>query len=146
MPEASKKRSTERGHSPDFRPGGLGRRRVACALFLPLLLLVFACAEVRFLGNSQGQLKPAPENTVSPQSAMDLARVHLPLAWALRCRFVHRGDPHWCGKTPTDYIVQQGDFYFVTRTSYPYKTIHAYTRYAVRIHVRTAEVLPPTAP
>ena len=116
------------------------------SLLLLAALLFVSCAEVRFVGSSAGKLRVLPENRISPAAALDLARPHLARAWQLRCRHIHHDDRHWCGRAPTDFIVQQGDYYYITRTSYPYKTLRAYLRYAVRVHAQDGQVRPAEKP
>ncbi len=104
------------------------------------------CAQAVLVGSTAGGWAERPQNRISPQQALEMARPHLPFCWELRCRYVHRGNKHWCSKPPRDFVVEKGRYYYVTRTSYPYKTLEAYVFYAVRIHTRTGELELPEAP
>ena len=65
---------------------------------------------------------------------MAMAQPYLEETFRKRCQA--RIDKHWCDKKPRDYIVQKGDYYYISRTAYPYKSIYAYLNYAVRVHVQ----------
>jgi hypothetical protein len=100
-----------------------------------LVLLVQACA-------SPEMVAPGDESTarsrISPAAAMRLAAPHLESVFRRRCE--KRLDRHWCDKPARDHVLVLGDHYHVTRESYPYKTIQAYVKPAVRVHRETGEI------
>lgn len=115
--------------------------------FIFIIFLVFSsCANVFFIGSTHDNstYKVCNENAVSPAQAMEKAKPHLPFTWELRCKYIHKNQSsNWCNKKTYDYIVQKGDYYYITRTSYPYKTYYAYIRYAVKVHVQTGKMILP---
>ena len=46
-------------------------------------------------------------------------------------------------KPAYDIIVVQGEWYYLTRDNYPFKTLRAYINHAVRVHVNTGELIQP---
>jgi len=105
-------------------------------------VLLGACTQAVFVGTSKGSYRQTA-NKVHPAEAMKLAQPYLAKTFELRCKYIHHNDEHWCKKEPRDQIVQEGQFYYITRTSYPYKTANAYMRYAVKVHVKTGALTPP---
>lgn len=104
---------------------------------MSFLLVVFAqaCA-------SPEMVAPGDESTarsrVSAAEALRLAKPHLEAVFRQRCE--SRIDKHWCEKPARDHVLILGDYYHVTRESYPYKTIQAYVKPAVRVHRDTGAV------
>ncbi len=80
---------------------------------------------------------------ISPAEAVKLAAPHLELLFRQRCQ--RRIDKRWCDKPARDYVLIQGAFYYVTRESYPYKTINAYLEPAVRVHRESGKLVLPEA-
>jgi hypothetical protein len=108
----------------------------AAALALGLVFL-FACEDIVYMGSVRDGFGVAQGNTIPPERARELAQPFLAECYAARRahRLSNLPGP------PTDIVVQQGDWYYVTRDNYPYKTLGAYTHTAVRVHVRTGEVV-----
>ncbi|TAL37008.1 MAG: hypothetical protein EPN93_06155 [Spirochaetes bacterium] len=108
----------------------------AAALVLALVFL-FACEDVVYMGSVRDGFTVAQENTISPERARELAQPFLAECYARRKaqRLSNLPGP------PTDIVVQKGDWYFVTRDNYPYKTLGAYTHTAVRVHTETGEIV-----
>ena len=104
------------------------------ALFSCLLALV-ACA-------SPEMVAPGDESTarsrISAAAAVRLAAPHLEENFRKRCE--SRLDRAWCKKPARDHVIVLGEFYHVTRESYPYKTLQAYVKPAVRVHRDTGAI------
>lgn len=105
----------------------------ACTLFL-----LTACASPEMVSASDESTQRSP---VSPAEAKRRALPHLPAVFKLRCE--KRMDKSWCTKPARDHVLIVGEYYHVTRESYPYKTLQAYVEPAVRIHRQTGELLLP---
>ncbi len=75
---------------------------------------------------------------ISAAEAVRLAKPHLDEIFRKRCE--SRLDKGWCKKPARDHVVVLGEFYHVTRESYPYKTIQAYVKPAVRVHRDTGAI------
>jgi hypothetical protein len=104
---------------------------------LSFVLMIFAqaCA-------SPEMVAPGDESTarsrISPAEAMRLAAPHLESVFRKRCE--KRLDRRWCDKPARDQVLILGDYYHVARESYPYKTIQAYVKPAVRVHRESGEI------
>lgn len=105
-----------------------------------LLAWICSCTPVRMIAidGSDGDVM------VSPRQAMDAARPHLDMIFHIRCN--RRPDKSWCAKPSQDFIARQGDWYCISRESYPYKTTQAYWDPCVRVHVQSGRVVLPTLP
>jgi len=101
------------------------------------------CSKVVAIGDSKRpeQMKHPEGNKISPKRALDLAKPHLAKSWDLGCQ--RHSSKHWCEKPGIVHIVQKGDYYYLRKTSYPYKTLNAYLKYAVKVHVNSGSVTPP---
>ena len=119
----------------------MAQRLVQCGLLLIVVAGTFACASARYMGNASKGFSSDSNAGVSPSDAYQIALPYLAATWKARCAHIPNHTP-WCVKEPTDHMVRRGDYYYVTRTSYPYKTQNAYLRFAVRVHVDTGEVIP----
>lgn len=75
---------------------------------------------------------------VSPAQALKIAMPHLEANFKQRCQ--KRIDKRWCDKPALNHIVIVGDYYHITRESYPYKTLQAYVEPAIRVHRDTGEL------
>lgn len=97
--------------------------------------------QTEYIGNgAKGFWSEAPSK-VPPNEAFRRAMPHLEATWEARCAEVRNQD-EWCDKPPVDHMVRRGHVYYVTRTSYPYKTHDAYLKYAVRVDAESGEVIP----
>lgn len=115
--------------------------RGAKLLVLGAALALSGCAKTEYIGNgNKGFWSDSPAE-ISPNEAFARAQPHLPATWTARCEKVRNHD-EYCDKMPTDHMVRKGGYYYLTRTSYPYKSYDAYTQYAVRVDVKTGEVIP----
>jgi hypothetical protein len=109
--------------------------RYALALIACTVLLLTACASPEMVSVSDESTQRSP---VSAAEATRRALPHLPAVFKLRCE--KRLNKSWCNKPARDYVLIVGDYYHVTRESYPYKTIQAYVEPAVRVHRQTGEL------
>ena len=101
-------------------------------MLFAMMLSIQACA-------SPEMVAPGDESTarsrISAAEALRLAKPHLESIFHQRCE--KRIDKRWCEKPALDHVLILGDYYHVTRESYPYKTIQAYVKPAVRVHRET---------
>lgn len=118
------------------------RLKMAFSGALVAALLCFAgCAKTEYVGNGvKGFWSDSPAQ-VPPNIAFGKAQQHLEATWEARCSELHASDD-WCEKPPVDHMVLKGSYYYVTRTSYPYTDYEEFTRYAVRVHTETGDVIP----
>jgi len=114
---------------------------VAKSAILGLALIMSGCASLEYVGNGSKGFWSETPGRVSPNEAYSKAMPHLEATWTVRCEKVRDHD-EWCEKHPTDHMVRRGNFYYLTRTSFPYKTHSAFLQYAVRVDASTGEVLP----
>lgn len=112
--------------------------RFAAATFLLTLTWLASCANPEMLSPSDESTQRSP---ISPAEAVRRAGPHLDSLFHLRCE--KRLDRDWCEKPARDYVILLGDYYHVTRESYPYKTLQAYLEPAVRVHRKTGKLLLP---
>jgi hypothetical protein len=110
------------------------------------VLGLFSCEKTIYIGSSQStKMKNPRGNNISPEKALELSKPYLQKSWDLGCA-KHNNREHWCVKRAnraTVHIVQKGDYYFLRKTSYPYKATTAYLNHAVKVHVNSGEVIPP---
>jgi hypothetical protein len=106
---------------------------------LAQLIFLFSCSPPVLVATYPGK-ENAVNNKISPSQAYQSAMPYLEQTFQNRCQSKHQRGSHWCDKKPTDYIMQKGKWYYITRSSYPYKTLNAYLRYAVLVHTETGEV------
>lgn len=107
----------------------------ARALIAVLCLQVIACAAPEILSKTdEGTLR----GKISPALAFRLASPHLDAVFKMRCE--RRIDKHWCDKPARDTLLLEGEYYHVTRESYPYKTLNAYLEPAVRVHRNSGKI------
>gem|GEM_PF-5542249 len=122
----------------------MGIRRHTAIRSLTLLgatASLLACSTTTYVGNtSKGFWSETPAK-YPPNTAYQKATPFLDATWEARCEEVRKNDK-WCDQPAIDHMVRKGDYYYVTRTSYPYKAHSAYTKYAVRVHADTGEVTP----
>ncbi len=111
---------------------------------LVVLTSLASCAKITVIGDSNHpeKMKTVEGNRVSPEKALELAEPYLQMSWEIGCR--HHASDHWCKKQATVHIVQKCDHYYIRKTSYPYKSINAYLHHAVKVHVDSGEVTPPS--
>lgn len=81
------------------------------------------------------------ENSISPQMAYKKAEPHLANNFLDRCN--RRIDKRWCAKKYEDLVFLDGNYYFISRESYPYKTIQAYLVNAIKVHKASGTVILP---
>lgn len=119
-------------------------RRTPALLAVTLMMSSFAIgcgAKVEYVGNgTKGFWSDSPVQ-VPPNIAFGKAQPFLEPTWEARCKELHANDD-WCEKPPVDHMVRKGQYYYVTRTSYPYEDYDAFTQFAVRVHTETGEVIP----
>jgi hypothetical protein len=108
---------------------------------LGLLGLTFGCAKTEYVGNGNKGFWSDQPAQVAPNDAFVKAQPFLEATWEARCQSLHQDDGY-CDKLPVDHMVRKGGYYYVTRTSYPYKSYDALTDYAVRVDAKTGEVTP----
>lgn len=111
------------------------------AALLAACLLLLGCAKTEYLGNSAKGFWSEEAAKIPPNEAFRRAMPHLEATWKARCETLRHQD-EWCEKHPTDHMVRRGDYYYITRTSYPYKAYDAYLKYAVKVDVNSGEVIP----
>ena len=107
-----------------------------------MCFLLPGCAEVKFIGSSRGDFQEVPAGQISPADALKRAGPYLAATQEARCKHTHEKSSRWCADEATTHVVQKGRYYYLSRTDYPYKTFHAYIHYAVKVHVKTGEVIP----
>jgi hypothetical protein len=113
------------------------KMKIRFLIFVIVSLLLAACDDTVYIGTARDGFRDTPGNTITPARAKELAGPYL--AECFTRRQARRLSPH--RGEPTDIVVQEGNWYYVTRDNYPYKTLGAYTHRAVRVHVRTGEVV-----
>jgi hypothetical protein len=117
-------------------------------LFVLLIATMgFLSCKTVSMGSSENptKLKNPKENKISPAKALELAKPHLQKSWELGCKS-HSDPKHWCvtrANRAIVHIVQKGNYYYLRKTSYPYKTFTAYLYHAVKVHVNSGQVTPP---
>ncbi len=119
----------------------MGTAKYAGILALVATTFLSGCAKPEYLGNSAKGFWSNQAAPYGPNDAFNKAMPFLDATWKARCEKVRHHD-EWCEKPPIDHMMRQGDFYYVTRTSYPYKTTEAYLEYAVKVNAQTGEVIP----
>jgi hypothetical protein len=94
------------------------------------------------VGNTSKGFWSNASSKVSPNEAYREAEPYLEATWEARCKELRQQD-EWCQKAPIDHMVRSGQYYFLTRTSFPYeKDSPALLDYAVRVDADSGEVLP----
>ena len=109
--------------------------------FWPLLGVFFltgCLADVTYLGSYKSGFRSVGESKVSPAQAYEKAKPHM--AETLKRRCESRPDKTWCKKPARDHMVLQGNYYYITRESYPYKSLYAYLKNAVKVHKDSGEL------
>jgi hypothetical protein len=104
-------------------------------LFALVLLYTLGCAAPEIVSVTD---EGTGRGKISPAAAFRLASPHLDAVFKLRCR--RHLDKRWCDKPPRDTLLIEGEYYHVTRESYPYKTLNAYLKPAVRVHRNTGKI------
>jgi hypothetical protein len=108
-------------------------------IILAALYGILSCTRTIYMGSSETGFKDIHDNTITPVKALDLARAHLPKTYELRLRKrLNKYD-----NPLSDIIVMQGEWYFIVRDNYPYKTFDAYLEHAVKVNIHTGEIIPP---
>jgi len=115
--------------------------RALTAAAVCVLFAFISCDEVKYAGSSRGGFLPFPKHKISPEKAHELARPHLDKLYKLRLSL----RPPRSKKDPWDVIVVSGKWYYIARDNYPFKTMGAYLKNSVKVHVQTGKVIPPPA-
>ena len=104
-------------------------------------ITVFSCSTTEWIGKSDGKFVTPEGCVVSPEEAFKLAGPWLEETYRLRSEGkVNRAGSE---RPLTDTIVLRGNWYYVSRDNYPFKTIEAYRYHAVKVHIKTGEVIRP---
>jgi hypothetical protein len=112
-----------------------------------VVLMVFCgltsgCAKAEYVGNTSKGFWSDTSSKVSPNDAYREAEPHLAATWEARCKELRHQD-EWCERAPVDHMSRSGEYYYLTRTSYPYeKDSPSLLDYAVRVNAESGEVLP----
>lgn len=106
-------------------------------------MYIFSCAfcltPVTFVSSGTSEVHTIPGFTVSPQEALEKAGPYLQKTFELRSK-----NRRSRITSPTkDFITAKGDWYYICRDNYPYKSIYAYQTHAVKINGHTGECIPP---
>jgi hypothetical protein len=102
-------------------------------------LFTCSCATTEYAGNSSSGYLRFAQYRITPEQAVKLAEPYIDKTYELRLQ-----NRHSIMKGPLQVtVVVRGDWYYVSRDNYPYKTIEAYRYHAVRVHVQTGEVREP---
>jgi hypothetical protein len=104
-------------------------------------VLLSGCAKPEYLGNTTKGFWSEEAAAYGPNDAFSKASPYLEATWVARCENIHHHD-EWCDKPPIDHMMRRGKFYYLTRTSYPYKNHEPYLEYAVTVNSETGEVIP----
>lgn len=116
------------------------KRFFSFVLCSTLLFLPMACTETVFLGSKSNGFKKCIECKISSDKAYEIAKPYLQLSYELRNK--KRNYPPDKLKID-DYILLKGNYYYITRDNYPYKTYMAYLSHAVKVDSRTGKLFPP---
>jgi len=122
--------------------GGNVRSIVQSILLIGVLAGASGCAKAEYVGNTSKGFWSNESSKVSPNEAYREAEPYLAATWEARCKELRHQD-EWCKKAPVDHMVRSGNYYYLTRTSFPYeKDSSAYLEYAVRVDAESGKVLP----
>ncbi|MFZ5629259.1 MAG: hypothetical protein ACOY5B_09050 [Spirochaetota bacterium] len=122
----------------NFISGKRAATRYGVVGLLSAIFLFNGCASPEMVSVSDESTQRSP---VSAAEATRRAGPHLAAVFQLRCQ--KRIDKSWCTKPARDHVLIVGDYFHVTRESYPYKTLQAYAEPAVRVHRQTGELILP---
>lgn len=112
---------------------------LVCALIMAAVMFILSCETTMYAGNSTRGYSFFPQYRVTPEQAVKLAEPYLDRTYELRLKnrkSVMNG--------PLEVmVVVRGEWYYVSKDNYPYKTLEAYRIHAVRVHVMTGEIVAP---
>lgn len=94
-----------------------------------------------YSGNERVGFGSFPNNIISVEQAISLATPYLPLTFELRSK--GREWPTKEERKPVITVVLKGDFYYLVLENYPYKSIYAYLKHAVKVNKVTGEIIMP---
>lgn len=92
-------------------------------------------------GNEVTGFDNFPENKISVEEAINIAKSYLPQTFELRSK--NRDWPKKEEKEPIINVVIKGDYYYLVLENYPYKSMYDYLEHAVMVHKETGEAIGP---
>jgi len=104
------------------------------------MLFPLACSKTVFIGSTTCGFKKSTECKISPEKAYEIAKPYLQLSYEIRNK--KRNYPS-DKLEMNDYILLKGNYYYITRDNYPYKTFMAYLNHAVKVDSGTGEIIKP---
>jgi len=110
-------------------------------ILLILLAFTLAGCEPKSVGSSLSGYKEIPGAIIQPQKAVELAGPYLDKTFELRQQdsdLTRRKDIE-----PIIHVTLKNNEYYIVKDNYPDKSVYFYLKHAVKVNIKTGNVIPP---
>ena len=119
-------------------------KRIINAIIIMLMAFVClsGCGQQYYSGTDDTGFKHFPDNKISPEQAIEIAKPYLDASYVLRTKN-RDSELNMPEKKPITYVILYKNYYYVTKDNYDAKSVNFYLDYAVKVDKNTGGLIAP---